>query len=78
MQVNLFGMETQVRRTNARPEAAALADGIAVTSCGGLGRAHEFRCCKDRQSVRERIQESGGIAFVARDCNDVIRNLEVI
>ena len=41
-------------------------------------KAKKGRLSSDQEIFLERIQESGGIAFVARDCNDVIRNLEVI
>lgn len=114
---DLFGMESTSKRTNDRPEAAALAEVLkalkahpAVSWCermntgaarvGGRFIRFGFTGCPDvlgqlrdgrllgvevkaakgklrpEQAVMlERITGAGGVAFVARDCRDVIREL---
>lgn len=116
---DLFGMETGTKRTNDRPEAAALCEVLkalkahpAVSWCermnsgaarvGGRFIRFGFTGCPDvlgqlrdgrllgvevkapkgklrpEQAVMlERINGAGGLAFVARDCRDVIRELEI-
>lgn len=114
---DLFGMETPTKRTNDRPEAAALVEVLqalrahpAVSWCermnsgaarvGGRFIRFGFMGCPDvlgqlrdgrllgvevkaakgklrpEQAVfLERVRSGGGVAFVARDCLDVIREL---
>ncbi len=114
---DLFGMETTDKRTNDRPEAAALCEVLnalrahpAVSWCermnsgaarvGGRFIRFGFTGCPDvlgqlrdgrllgvevkapkgklrpEQAVMlERIRSGGGVAFVARDCLDVMREL---
>ena len=115
--VDLFGMEAPTKRTNDRPEAAALCEVLkalrahpAVVWCermntgaarvGGrfirfgftgcpdvLGQLHDGRLLgvevkapkgklRPEQAVMlSRIAGAGGVAFVARDCRDVLREL---
>lgn len=118
--VDLFGMATSPsKRTNDRPEAAALCEVLqalkahpAVVWCermnsgaarvGGRFIRFGFVGCPDvlgmlrdgrllgvevkapkgklrpEQAIfLERINDAGGVAFVARDCLDVIRELEI-
>jgi hypothetical protein len=114
---DLFGMESHDKRTNDRPEAAALCEVLkalkahpAVSWCermnsgaarvGGRFIRFGFTGCPDvlgmltdgrllgvevkaakgklrpEQAVMlERIRAGGGVSFVARDCRDVIREL---
>ena len=114
---DLFGMEPKTKRSNDRPEAAALCEVLkalkahpAVCWCermnsgaarvGGRFVRFGFTGCPDvlgqlrdgrllgvevkapRGKLRpeqavflERINGAGGLAFVARDCRDVIREL---
>ena len=114
---DLFGMEATTKRTNDRPEAAALCEVLkalnahpAVAWCermnsgaarvGGRFIRFGFTGCPDvlgqltdgrllgvevkapkgtlrpEQAVMlERIAGAGGVAFVAHDCRDVIREL---
>jgi len=114
---DLFGMQITTKRTNDRPEAAALCEVLkalqahpAVSWCermnsgaalvGGRFIRFGFTGCPDvlgmlrdgrllgvevkapkgklrpEQAVfLERIRSGGGVAFVARDCWDVLREL---
>lgn len=114
---DLFGMESPTKRTNDRPEAAALCEVLkalkahpAVSWCermnsgaarvGGRFIRFGFTGCPDvlgqlrdgrllgvevkapkgklrpEQAVMlSRIAGAGGVAFVAHDCRDVIREL---
>jgi hypothetical protein len=114
---DLFGMEATIKRTNDRPEAAALCEVLKAlkahpavvwcermnsgaakvgkrfirfgfTGCPDvLGQLRdgrllgvEVKAAKGRVSAEqafmlERINGAGGVAFVARDCRDVIREL---
>ena len=118
--LDLFGMEIPTKRTNDRPEAAALSEVLkalrahpAVVWCermnsGGAKIGNRFiwfgfTGCPDvlgqlrdgrllgvevksptgklstQQSVFiERINSAGGVAFVARNCNDVFKYLGVL
>lgn len=118
--IDLFGMEIPTKRTNDRPEAAALSEVLkalrahpAVVWCERMNTGAAkignrfirfgFTGCPDvlgqlrdgrllgvevksptgklstQQSVFiERINSAGGVAFVARNCNDVFKNLEVL
>ena len=115
---DLFGMDAPAKRTNDRPEAAALCEVLkalrahpAVVWCermntgaarvGGRFIRFGFTGCPDvlgqlrdgrllgvevkapkgtlrpEQAVMlSRIAGAGGVAFVARDCRDVMRELE--
>jgi hypothetical protein len=115
--VYLFGMEAQAKRTNDRPEAAALHEVLLALrnhpsvawaerqnsgaakvgkrfirfgwpGCSDvIGQLRDGRFlaveCKsakgrlsaDQQVFLDRIAGAGGVAFVARDCRDVIREL---
>lgn len=115
--VDLFGMEAPTKRTNDRPEAAALCEVLkalqahpAVVWCermnsgaarvGGRFIRFGFIGCPDvlgmlrdgrllgvevkapkgklrpEQAVfLERVRAGGGVAFVARDCRDVLQAL---
>ena len=117
---DLFGMEIPTKRTNDRPEAAALSEVLqalranpAVVWCERMNSGAAkignrfiwfgFTGCPDvlgqlrdgrllgvevksptgklstQQSVFiERINSAGGVAFVARNCNDVFKYLEVL
>ncbi|GAO21244.1 vrr-nuc domain-containing protein [Alicycliphilus sp. B1] len=59
MNADLFGLEQQPPRTNSRPEAAAQAGRLRAEQALFLAR----------------IRAAGGVAFVARDCRDVLRTL---
>jgi hypothetical protein len=115
--IDLFGLEQQPKRTNARPESAALVEVLkalkahpAVAWCerinsgaakvGNRSIRFGFKGCPDvlgqlrdgrllgvevksptgklrpEQSVfLERIRGAGGVAFMARDLRDVMREL---
>ena len=117
---DLFGMEAPTKRTNDRPEAAALIEVLkalnahpAVVWCermnsgaarvGGRFIRFGFTGCPDvlgmlrdgrllgvevkapkgklrpEQAVfLERVRAGGGVSFVARDCRDVLRELQGI
>ena len=117
---DLFGMEAPTKRTNDRPEAAALCEVLkalhahpAVAWCermnsgaarvGGRFIRFGFTGCPDvlgmlrdgrllgvevkapkgklrpEQAVfLERVRAGGGVSFVARDCRDVLRELQGI
>lgn len=117
MAADLFGLEQQAKRTNARPEAAALAEVLkalrthpAVCWCERmnsgaarmgarfvrfgwpgcpdvLGQLNDGRLLGVEVKARggrlrpeqtlflERINQAGGVAFVARDLRDVLREL---
>lgn len=116
---DLFGMESATKRTNDRPEAAALVEVLkalkthpAVSWCermntgaarvGGRFIRFGFTGCPDvlgmlrdgrllgvevkapkgklrpEQAVMlDRIAGAGGVAFVAHDCRDVMRELNL-
>ncbi len=115
---DLFGLEQPEKRTNDRPEAAALVEVLKAVRAHPLvswaerqnsGAARigarfirfgwpgcpdilgqlrdgrflgvEVKAAKGRASPEqsifmERIRGAGGVAFVARDCRDVLRELE--
>lgn len=115
---DLFGMEASTKRTNDRPEAAALLEVLkalrahpAVSWCermnsgaarvGGRFIRFGFTGCPDvlgmltdgrllgvevkgptgklrteQAFMLERINGAGGVAFMARDCRDVLRELQ--
>jgi hypothetical protein len=117
MAADLFGLEQQPKRTNDRPEAAALLEVLkalrthpavawverqnsGAVRVGGrfvrfgwpgcpdvLGQLQdgrllgvEVKAAKGRASPEqvaflERINQAGGVAFVARDLRDVLREL---
>lgn len=117
---DLFGMEAPTKRTNNKPEAAALCEVLkalkahpAVIWCermnSGAARVGDrfirfgFTGCPDvlgmlrdgrllgvevkapKGTLRpeqgvflERVRSGGGVAFVARDCRDVLRELSTI
>ena len=60
---DLLGDEIKTPRTNSRPEAAALVEVLKAL------RTHPA------VAWAERIRAAGGVAFVARDCRDVLRTL---
>ena len=63
MNADLFGLEQQTPRTNSRPEAAAMLEVLkALRTHPAVAWAERIRC-------------AGGVAFVARDCRDVLRTL---
>ena len=114
---DLFGMEHQPKRTNSKPEAAALCEVLkalrahpAVIWCERMNTGAAkvgnrfirfgFTVCPDvlgqlrdgrflavevkapkgtlrteQAFMLERIAGAGGVAFVARDCRDVLREL---
>lgn len=118
--IDLFGMEATTKRTNDRPEAAALTEVLMAlkahpavvwcermntgaakvgnrfirfgfTGCPDvLGQLHDGRLLgvevkapkgklRPEQAVMlERIAGAGGVAFVARDCRDVHRELNCL
>ena len=65
MTADLFGLEQKTPRTNSRPEAAALVE----------VKAQAGRLRPEQALFLERIRCAGGVAFVARDCRDVVRTL---
>lgn len=115
---DLFGLEQQAKRTNDRPEAAALVEVLKAlrahpmvawcermnsgaarmggrfvrfgwTGCPDvLGQLKdgrllgvEVKAAKGRLRPEQslflgRIRDAGGVAFMARDCRDVLREFE--
>ena len=75
MTADLFGFESPTtRRTNNRPEAAALAEVLRVL------RHHPAVAWVERENfgvarMGGRLFGSGGVAFVAKDCRGVLREL---
>ncbi len=60
---DLLGDEIQTPRRTSRPEAAALVEVLkALRTHPAVAWAERIRC-------------AGGVAFVARDCRDVLRTL---
>ncbi len=115
---DLFGLELPAKRSNSRPEAAALAEVLkalnahpAVAWCERMNsgaakvgnrfirfgwpgcpdvlgqlrdgrllgvevKSRTGRPSPEQSLFLERIRAAGGVAFVARDCRDVNRELE--
>lgn len=116
--LDLFGMEIPTKRTNDRPEAAALSEVLkalrahpAVVWCERMNsgaakignrfirfgftgcpdvlgqlrdgrllgvevKSHNGKLSTQQSVFIERIKSAGGVAFLARNCNDVFKNLE--
>ncbi len=88
MNADLFGLEQQTPRTNSRPEAAALVEVLkALRTHPAVAWAERMNTGAAKIGNRfirfgwpgcpdvERILCAGGVAFVARDCRDVLRTL---
>ena len=73
MTADLFGLEQQTPRTNSRPEAAALVEVLKAL------RTHPaVAWCERMNTGAARVGNRFirfGVAFVARDCRDVLRTL---
>ena len=73
MNADLFGLEQQTPRTNSRPDVLGqLKDGRLL---GVEVKAQAGRLRAEQALFLERIRCAGGVAFVARDCRDVLRTL---
>ncbi len=78
---DLLGDEIQTPRTNSRPEAAALVEVLkALRTHPAVAWAERMNTGAAKVEGRfirflERIRCAGGVAFVARDCRDVLRAL---
>ena len=73
MSADLFGLEQKTPRTNSRPDVLGqLKDGRLL---GVEVKAQAGRLRPEQALFLERIRCAGGVAFVARDCRDVLRAL---
>ena len=73
MSADLFGLEQKTPRTNSRPDVLGqLKDGRLL---GVEVKAQAGRLRPEQALFLERIRCAGGVAFVARDCRDVLRTL---
>ena len=74
MSADLFGLEQKTPRTNSRPDVLGqLKDGRLL---GVEVKAQAGRLRPEQALFLERIRAAGGVAFMARDCRDVLRELD--